>query len=274
MYLAGLFVVLALCFGASSLLAQGQTSAHESLRAGDEAFRRKDFAAAELHYRRAEERAPSFQSAYNLGVTLGYLARSAEAALFFEQARERSRASEDRGDASYNAGTARLEEKELQASVKDYAQALQANPRDDEARQNLSHALRQLRRQEQQQRQQPQQGGNKQPPPPPQDQQQNQQEPQRNDAQPESDEQSPQQPSPESQQPEQDRQEGDDAGESDGEQPEEPQDPTDSNAGKGKKPLPADEAERLLQIAADQEKRTNEKMRFGESPTFKPAKDW
>ena len=279
--------MLVLCLGlvaswASPPAARAQVarSAHEALRAGDDAFRKKDFAAAELHYRRAEELEPSFQSAYNLGVTLGYLARADEAAAAFEDSRERAKAARDRGDASFNAGTARLDEQEFEASVEAYAQALRANPRDEEARQNLAHALRQLRRQQQQQQQQRQSEQ------PPQDQQEQQQQQQQQEQPRDPDEQQDRQQPP--QQEPQNPQSNDRSG--DGEAPEPPasaepsegesddqpaaEEPSAPTEGQGKRPLPADEAERLLQIAADQERRTNEKMRFGESQPYRPSKDW
>ena len=250
-------------------LASAQASPHAALRAGDEAFARKDFAAAELHYRRAEEAAPSFQSAYNLGVTLGYLARAEEAAAAFELARERARAAAERGDASYNAGTARLDERELQASVADYAEALRARPSDHEARQNLAHALRQLRRQQQQQQQQ--QNDQQQPPP-----QEGEEEPPEDQGQRPDEQQSPQQ---ESTPPQEGGGESADAEPQDGDAaedtPAEPSDQDPPNAGEGGgRPLPAEEAERLLELAADQERQTGERMRLGEQATRQPAKDW
>ena len=252
-------------------LTLAQPSPHAALRAGDDAFAKKDFAAAELHYRRAEEAAPSFQSAYNLGVVLGYLDRAEEAAAAFELARERARAAEERGDASYNAGTARLDEQELEASVADYAEALRAQPYDEEARQNLAHALRQLRRQRQQQQQQQQSDQQQQQPS-----QTGDEEPPEDPGQQRDEQQSPEQQSAPPQDSDGDSPDGDpeDGGESD-ETPPEPsdQDPSDGSEGGGQ-PLPADEAERLLELAAEQERQTGERMRLGEQSPRQPLKDW
>ena len=255
--------------------------AHTELRAGDEAFARKDFAAAELHYRRAEERAPSFQSAYNLGVALGYLDRPEEAATAFRIARERAEQQRRAADASYNAGTAHIGEQNLEAAVEDYAAALQANPDDEEARYNLSHALRQLRRQQQQQQQQQQQNQQQQQQNQNQDQQnqdqqdQDQQGQQNQDQQQESDQQDqqqqPQQDSPADSQPP-------NPGENDVPQPDAPAAAEEPNAPAGQpndpSDMPQDEADRLLRIAAEQERRTNEKMKLGRGERPRSGKDW
>ena len=266
-----LAALLTVCVG-GPLTAHAQADPHTELRAGDEAFAKKDFAAAELHYRRAEEAAPSYQSAYNLGVVLGYLARPEEAAALFELARERAADARDRGDASYNAGTARLDEQELQASVADYADALRARPDDGEARQNLAHALRQLRRQQQQQQQQQQS-------------QQQQDQQQRGDNEEEPPEDQGQQPDEQpSEQPQATPSEGEDGEESEDEGegesaptedevPPAEQEPRDGGAS-GQPTLPADEAERLLRLAAEQERATAEQRRLGEQATRQPAKDW
>ena len=266
-----LFLLLA-ALAYPPVLALAQPSPHDALRAGDEAFAKKDFAAAELHYRRAEEVAPSFQSAYNLGVVLGYLARAEEAAAAFELARERARAAEERGDASYNAGTARLDERELEASVADYAEALRARPSDEEARQNLAHALRQLRRQRQQQQQQKQSDQQQQPPPPP----SGEEEPPEDQGQQPDQEQRPEQ---ESAPPQEGDGEAPDGEPEDGGEPEDsPPEPTDQDPSEGSEgggqPLPADEAERLLELAAEQERQTGERMRLGEQSPRQPLKDW
>ncbi len=237
----------------------GRADAHSALRAGDEAFGRKDFGAAELHYRRAEEQAPSFQSAYNLGVTLGYLDRPKEAATAFKQARERAESPREAGDASFNGGTANMSQQELQASIQNFSDALRSRPNDEAARYNLSHALRQLRRQQEEQQKQNQDQQNQQQQQQQQEQQQ-QQPPQENQQQPRQGEQPPKQ----------DPQESPEASEQPKDEPGEPNTPSQPNPNA----IPKDEVERLLRIAADQERRTNEKMKLGKSAPSSSGKDW
>jgi len=160
-------------------------SAHEYLRAGDKAFQRGDFAQAELEYRRASETDPNFKSLYNLGVSLAKQDRGEEAAEQFERAKRYADAQDEVVDASYNAGNAHLQQEDLKESIKQYVDALRANPDDVEAKQNLAEG--------------------------------------------------------------------------------EPGEPVD---------VDREEAERLLKLASDQEKKTQEKVRLGEQTRQKPEKDW
>jgi len=224
-------------------------SAHSYLRAGDKAFQKQDFAQAELEYRRAAELAPSFKALYNLGVSLANQDRSEEAAEQFERAKRYADANDEVVDASYNAGNAHLQQEDLKASIQQYVDALRANPDDVEAKQNLAEAIRMMRRMQ----------------PPPQEQQQEQQE--SNEEGEESKEEQQQQG------PNEEESEGEQ--ESEGDESEEP--PTEEEAvGEPGQPkdLDREEAERLLQLASDQEKKTQEKIRLGEQKRQRPEKDW
>lgn len=226
-------------------------SAHEYLRAGDKAFQKQDFAQAELEYRRAAEIEPSFKSLYNLGVSLAKQDRAEEAAAQFARAKRYADAQDEVVDASYNAGNALLQQQDLKESVQQYVDALRANPDDVEAKQNLAEVLRMLRLQQQQQ--QPQQ-----------------QESDENEEGEESEEEQEQQPQePSEGEPEED-QKPDEGEESE-------VDPSDEE-GEGQPGEPKDfdreEAERLLQLASDQEKKTQEKIRLGEQTRQRPEKDW
>ena len=227
-------------------------SAHEYLRAGDKAFQRGDFAQAELEYRRASETDPNFKSLYNLGVSLAKQDRGEEAAEQFERAKRYADAQDEVVDASYNAGNAHLQQEDLKESIKQYVDALRANPDDVEAKQNLAEAIRMVRRQ--------------QPPP----EQQEQQESDENQEGEESEEQE-QQPQP------QDPSEGEPEDEPQPSEGEESEDPSEEE-GEGEPGEPVDvdreEAERLLKLASDQEKKTQEKVRLGEQTRQKPEKDW
>jgi len=226
-------------------------SAHEYLRAGDKAFQKQDFAQAELEYRRAAEIDPTFKSLYNLGVSLAKQDRAEEAAEQFTRAKRYADAQDEVVDASYNAGNAHMQQEDLKESVQQYVDALRANPKDVEAKQNLAEVLRMMRMQQQQQ--QPQQ-----------------QESDESEEGEESDEEQEQQP--------QELSEGDpsedqkpDEGE---ESKEEPSDEESEGQPNEPKDFDREEAERLLQLASDQEKKTQEKIRLGEQNRQRPEKDW
>lgn len=227
-------------------------SAHEYLRAGDKAFKRGDFAQAELEYRRASETDPNFKSLYNLGVSLAEQGRSEEAAEHFERAKRYADEQDEVVDASYNAGNAHFQQEDLKASVQQYVDALRANPDDVEAKQNLAEAIRMIRRQQ---------------PPPEQQQQQESDENQEGDESEEQEQQQQQEPQDGEPQDEEQPSEGDESEEE-----------SDKEEGEGQPSEPVDvdreEAERLLKLASDQEKKTQEKVRLGEQTRKKPEKDW
>lgn len=225
-------------------------SAHEYLRAGDKAFQKLDFAKAELEYRRAAEIDPSFKSLYNLGVSLAKQDRSEEAAEQFTRAKRYADAQDEVVDASYNAGNAHMQQEDLKESVQQYVDALRANPEDVEAKQNLAEAIRMMRRMQ---------------PPPEEEQQQ------------ESDESEEGEESEEEQQQPQEPNEGEESEDQKSESEESEEEPTEEE-GEGEPGEPKDvdreEAERLLQLASDQEKKTQEKVRLGEQTRKRPEKDW
>ena len=237
-------------------------SGHAYLRAGDAAFAKTDFAAAELEYRRAAEREPSFRAYYNLGVALARQGRDAEAAEAFGRARGLAPADEVGAnvDAAYNAGTAAATVDELERSVEAYVDALRADPHDREAKENLAHVLKQLRRQREEQQQQQQEGseeGEDDEPTP---------EPGEGDS-----------PPPDSEGGEQQ------AGEDEGQSPEptqnerdaeEEQQQTDGAAAEPAEDVDRAEAERLLNLAGDLERETQERLKLGERTRARPEKDW
>lgn len=243
-----------------------RSSAHEYLRAGDEAFAAADFAVAELEYRRAAEREPSFRAAYNLGVALARQGRDAEAAEAFAQARRLVPTDEPDAavDAAYNAGTAAATIEELEESVEAYVDALRTDPHDREAKENLAQVLKQLRqqRQQQQQQQQQQQGEGD---------SEEESEPRQQDGReptpPEpggEEEGSEEQEGGEGEQP-RPRPEGEDRGEQEGEGGDDPQSATD---------VEREEAERLLNLARELERETQERLKLGERTRSRPEKDW
>lgn len=246
--------------------APARSSTHEHLRAGDEAFAAGDFAAAELEYRRAAEQENSYRATYNLGVALARQDRDAEAAEAFARAQRMAPADDPaaRADAAYNAGTAAATTDELEASVNAYVDALQADPHDREAKENLTQVLRRLRQQQEQQQQQDEsqesergegepEGG----------------EPQEGDTPPEGEEDSDSseeqsgEPEPgEEEQPQPSEGEGEDSAQSEGSVPEPGED------------VEREEAERLLNLARELERETQEKLKLGERTRTRPEKDW
>lgn len=244
---------------------EARGSAHESLRAGDAAFAKTDFAAAELEYRRAAEREHSFRAYYNLGVALARQGRDAEAAEAFGRARGLAPADEPKAtvDAAYNAGTAAATIEELEQSVEAYVDALRTDPHDREAKENLAQVLRQLRRQREEQQQQQQQ------------QQEGSEEAEDDESTPEPDEGEASPPDSEGGEQQ--------AGEDEAQSPEpsqnerdakEEQQQADGAAAEPTEDVERAEAERLLNLARDLERETQERLKLGERTRARPEKDW
>ena len=249
-----------------------RSSAHAYLRAGDEAYRAGDYAAAELEYRRAAAREPSYRAHYNLGVALARLGRQTEATEQFERARTYAAAEGELADAAYNLGNAHAEDKKLEESVRGYVDALRANPNDLEAKENLARVLRMLRVRQQQHQQQHQQ-------------QQQEGEPSEDQSEAAGDPPPPSEPEGDAGDPppgdgsEDDRPE--EAGERERQQDDpEPADAPDGDerdaqtAGDPEEDLDREEAERLLELARERERRTQEKVKLGERQPRKLEKDW
>ena len=239
--------------------------AHDHLRAGDQAYQRGDYPSAELEYRRAAQRTPSYRAYYNLGLSLARQQRSKEAAEAFGQARRYAASDEALAKTNFNRGTANIEAQDLQASVDDYVRALRADPNDLEAKQNLAQVLRQLKIQQQQQQERQQQEQQQQDES---EQEENQEASEEQAASEQSEERNSESQSEESDPEEQQQQPGaseDSASE---------QESGNSQARPSDQQLDREEAERLLELAREQERQTQERLRLGEAEERKPEKDW
>jgi tetratricopeptide (TPR) repeat protein len=236
-----------LFFLVGSLNAQ---SAHRQLRKGDRQYKENDLGGAEDAYRRALESENSAQGSYNLGNTIYQQGRYGEAVKHYEKAAEESRVPEAKANAFHNLGNAYFQQQEYEKSVEAYKNALRLNPGDMETKINLAQAMRFL------------------PPPAPQEQ------PQPEDGEGEEQEQDQQQ----------DQNQQND--QSSGEQPQEEQQPSDDNnqdqqnqssAGQpsdDEREISQEEAERLLDIMANEEQKTMEKLRQAQSKACGSSKDW
>ena len=215
---------------------------HRERREGDKSYRKEDFSKAEELYRKSLTQQSTLNGRFNLGNTVYQQERWQEAVEQFSQAAEKAKTSQDKAAAYYNLGNAHYQMEEYPKSIEAYKNALRQNPADIQSKHNLALAMRkqQEQQQKQQQNQQNQNKNQQQPPPPPSPQKQNQQ--------------------PQENQQNQDQ------------QPPTPQEP---KAGEGQQPLSREEAEALLRIVEDEEKRVQSKMRKeqGNKPV-KSKKDW
>jgi tetratricopeptide (TPR) repeat protein len=138
-----------------------ETNSHAAARRGTAAFEEKRFDQAAAAFGRAQELAPSPRNAFNLGTAqIAAGDREQGSATLGEALKDRA----FRADAFYNRGNSALAAKSLDHAVRDYVEALKANPDHLAAKRNLEIALKRRdeeRRksgtpQQQQQRQPPQ----------------------------------------------------------------------------------------------------------------------
>jgi Ca-activated chloride channel homolog len=125
----------------------------------NELYRLSQFAQAEAIYRQVLAKDPSNTVAgFNLANALQKQQKYEEAAQLLE--RFAPAAKEDlKAPAFYNQGVAYTKQKELEKSIEAYKGALRNNPDDQQARENLQKALRELKQKEEQNKQQNSGGG-------------------------------------------------------------------------------------------------------------------
>jgi Ca-activated chloride channel homolog len=115
---------------------------------GAAAFENKEYTKAVTEFRRAHELAPSPQNAFNLGTAeIAAGMREQGSATLGVAVKDPAL----RADALYNRGNSALAAKALDHAIRDYADALRANPQHQAAKRNLEIALQ---RREQQRRNQ------------------------------------------------------------------------------------------------------------------------
>ncbi len=242
--ISSLSILLFMC---SSLMAQ---EAHKALRQGDSYYTSGDYAIAEEAYRKAVEKESTLKTQYNLGNTLYQQQRLEEAVSQYEAASQKSGTNLEKANAYYNLGNSLVNSQEFEKAAEAYKQSIMLNPDDEDARRNLY--LSKLMEQKQQEQQQEQEQENNE-----QQDQQDQNQEQSQDQ--ESQEQQDQQESDQEQQQSDESQIGD---EEDKAQEQEAQEMT------------KEDAEKLLQVIENEEKKVQEKLRKVSGSKNKPKKDW
>jgi Ca-activated chloride channel homolog len=200
----------------------------------DRLYKDSNYLEAEEAYRKANDIKPEFKNLYNIGNSLYQQGRAKEAAEYYQKSLRHESESKGKSNAYYNLGNSYFNQKEYEKSIKAYQDALKINPKDKAAKQNLVLAKRQKQLQEQQQQQQ----------------QQQQQEQQQQDNQ--------QQQSPPQEQPTHQEQE----------------DKKDQNKPAENNSMTREQAEQLMRMVDDRDKKIREKIQRTQSKSPKREKDW
>lgn len=244
-HLLYLLLVCGSCLiGSTSLQAQ---TANSLIRKGNQRYHQQQYTEAEAYYKKALEKDSHSGTGYfNLGNSLYQQKRYEDAYKQYETSSQLAKEPGLKSDASYNMGNTFLENRKWEESIQQYKQALKLNPRDEDARYNLAYAQAMLKKQQQksneqhnQQHKNQQQQKNKD-----QNEQQNKNQEQRNKQQ--------QNPKDQNQN----------------------QEPGQNQTPPPPSKLSKQEADRLLQALAQQEKKLQDKLKKAKGTSVKVEKDW
>ncbi len=123
-------------------------------RKGNQAYKDEAYSEAEVKFRKSLKEGSDFNTArYNLANTLVKQQRYKQAAEKFNQVVQNADKEAIKAKAYHNMGNAFLKAKKLDKSIKAYKKALRLNPKNEEARYNLSYALKKRKKQQKQKKQ-------------------------------------------------------------------------------------------------------------------------
>lgn len=144
------FLAASLLAFAMPAVAQQGTSKY--IRQGNAQYKKQQYADAEASYKKALERnARSMEGNFNLGNSLYEQKRYEAARQQYANALKTPARKENQADANYNIGNTFMEDKKWEESIAAYKKALKANPADEQARYNLAYAQEMLKKQQQNQ---------------------------------------------------------------------------------------------------------------------------
>jgi tetratricopeptide (TPR) repeat protein len=128
------------------------------IKKGNDAYGKGEYDKAAAEYKKVTDKNPANNTAsYNLGNALYKNKKTEEALTAYEDAVGNSVDKTDKAKAFYNKGVVLQNNNKLSECIDAYKNALKLNPNDEDARQNLQVALKQLKKQQEQQKKNKQQ---------------------------------------------------------------------------------------------------------------------
>ena len=138
-----LCAALLIALPASSALAQ---STRSLVNGGNDMYREQKYGDAEVNYRKALEKEKGLvQGHFNLGDALTKQGKYDEAVKEYESALAGAQGKDTKAYAHYNIGNSLMMQQRYQDAVQRYIDALKIDPKDEDARYNLSYALEKLK---------------------------------------------------------------------------------------------------------------------------------
>jgi len=215
------------------------------VREGNREYNKGMYDQSEIEYRRAiDAKSDNAKAVFNLGDALYRKEKYEEAGKEFSRHKEMSEGEESLAAADYNRGNALLKAGKIEESIEAYKSSLIANPGNHEAKYNLAYAQDLLQQQQQQQQQQK-------------DNQDNQQQDDKKD-QNNNDQEQEQEQDQDKQKQDQDQDQKDNQQQQNQDQQEDNQQ---KNQDASQPKMTREDAERLLQALANEEKEVQEKVK-------------
>jgi tetratricopeptide (TPR) repeat protein/uncharacterized protein YegL len=148
--------VISICFLFAGISATAQNN-NATIKKGNEAYNKKEYGTAATEYNKVISKQPNNSTAqFNLGNALYKNKKTDDAIAAFDKVIAGTTNPIDKSKALYNKGVVLQNNKKLPECIAAYKQALKLNPADEDARQNLQQALKQLQQQQQQNKKQKQ----------------------------------------------------------------------------------------------------------------------
>ncbi|HEX3073334.1 MAG TPA: tetratricopeptide repeat protein [Ignavibacteriales bacterium] len=151
MYRLRISLLFLLFLGTLPAMAQSQRSL---LNDGLDQYNEKKYADSEVSFKKSLEKPGelNFHSNYNLGDALYKQGRYDEAAQYFQNSLQYAKDDKElSAKAFYNIGNSLAKKEKYKEAVEAYKNSLKLNPKDTEAKYNLSYALEKLKQQQNQQ---------------------------------------------------------------------------------------------------------------------------
>ncbi len=138
--------------GWGNTITYGQ-SVKSHMKAGNKAYKAENFVEAQASYNKANQSGPTFNGEYNEANALYQQKKYLESAELNMSALGKAKSNEERAMAAYNLGNSFYKAKDYDKAIDAYKQSLRLNPKDLDAKKNLTKAFQQKKQQEQQQKQ-------------------------------------------------------------------------------------------------------------------------
>ncbi len=160
LFLKGICIAaIILFFIPASLHAQGEK---KFVRQGNREYEKDKYAESEISYRKASDRNKAYPDAvFNTGDALYRQKKFEDAGKEFVENSAMNEKKDKKADAFYNLGNSMLMANKLKESIEAYENSLKLKPSNQEAKFNLAYAQDLLKKQQEQQKQQQNQSGGK-----------------------------------------------------------------------------------------------------------------